>query len=134
LHGRRGDRVAHRGRCLKPFALGFGVGFSIATFLTFTFVGRRAFPPHRRKLRWWLLAGVGVLAVAAWSWFLALLLVGVAEGGLVWLAVSRKDWLAFDAAELLQTDACPECGEPRLHTARLCRSCGHAFAPPARTA
>lgn len=118
---------------LKPAPIGFTVGFTVGTYATFIFLGRRAFPPHRRKLRWWAVAGVGVLALAAFSWFLAFLLVGIAEAALVWLAVSKEDWLPFDAADLLQTDACPECGEPRLHTARVCRSCGHAFDAPAQT-
>ena len=112
---------------------GFVVGFVVATYATFIFLGRRAFPPHRRKLRWWVLAGLAVLGVAAFSWFMAFALVGIAEAALVWLAVSKEDWLPFDSAELLQTDACPECGEPRLHTARICRGCGHAVDAPAQT-
>jgi ribosomal protein L32 len=112
---------------LKPFALGFTVGFSVATYATFIFLARRAFPPERRKLRWWALAGIAVLGIAAFSWFLAFLFVGVAEVALVRLAVSKEDWLPFDAAELVQTEECPSCGERRLHGARLCRRCGHAF-------
>lgn len=77
------------------------------------------------------MAGVGILGIAALSWFLAFLLVGVAEAALVWLAVSKEGWLPFDAAELVQTEACPGCGERRLHTARVCRGCGQAFAVPA---
>ncbi len=118
---------------LTPWALGFTVGFTAGTYATFIFLGRRAFPPHRRKLRWWVAAGVAVLVLAAFSWFLAFLFVGVAEVALVWLAVSKEDWLPFHAAELLQTDQCPKCGEPRLHTARLCRRCGHALDTPAQT-
>jgi hypothetical protein len=112
---------------------GFVVGFFVATYATFVFLARRAFPPHRRKLQWWLVAAAAVFGVAAFSWFLAFLLVGVAEAALVRLAVSREDWLPFDAGELLQTDACPECGEPQLHGARLCRNCGYAFGAPAPT-
>jgi len=117
----------------KPAPYGFTVGFVVAAYATFVFLGRRAFPPHRRKLWWWAAAGVGLLAVAAFSWFLAFLLVGVAEAALVWLAVSKEDWLPFDAAELVQTEACPSCGERRLHAAPLCRTCGHAFDAPAPT-
>jgi predicted branched-subunit amino acid permease len=112
---------------------GFVAGFFVATYATFIVLARRAFPPHRRKLQWWVVAAAALFGVAAFSWFLAFLLVGIAEVALVWLAVSKEDWLPFDASELLQTDTCPECGEPQLHGARLCRICGRAFGPPAPT-
>ena len=116
---------------LSRSRFGFTVGFSASTYATFVFLGRRAFPPHRRKLRWWIAAAVGVVLVAAFSWLLAFLFVGIAEVGLVWLAVSKEDWLPFDHTELIQTEPCPSCGERRLHAAPRCRNCGHAFAAPA---
>ncbi len=118
---------------LKPFALGFTVGFTAGTFATFIFLGRRAFPPDRRKLRWWAVAAVAVLTLAAFSWLLAFLFVGIAEAAVAYLAVSREDWLPFDVAELIQTEECPDCAEPRLHTARVCRRCGYAFDASAQT-
>jgi hypothetical protein len=115
------------------WGLGFTTGFFVATYATFVFFGRRAFPPHRRSLWLWVVAAVGLLGVSALSAVLAFGLVGVAEAALIWLAVSKEDWLPFDAAELIQTDACPKCGERRLHTGRICRKCGHAFDVPAQT-
>lgn len=111
----------------KPAPLGFMVGFDVTTYGTFIFFGRRAFPPHRRKLVWWAAAAIGVAVIAALSGVLAFLFIAAAEAALVWLAVSREDWLPFDAAQLIPGDACPKCGERRLHAARVCRRCGCAF-------
>ena len=118
---------------LKPAALGSMVGFFVGAYATFIGFGRIAFPPHRRKLRWWAAAAVGLAFVTALSLVIAFFLVAVAEAALAWLAVSRDDWLPFDVAELVGVDACPECGEPRLQQARICRHCRHVFEPIART-
>ena len=119
-------------KAVKPWELGFIVTFCPSTYVTFIVLGRQAFPPHRRSLLDWGLAAVALVGFAAFSWLLAFLLVCVAVAALAWLAVSKDDWLPFDAAEFIQTEPCPECGLPRLHTARICRNCGLAFDAPSR--